>query len=266
MAYADELRVAKAAAKTAGATMEQYRQDGFAVDRKSAYNDLVTGADRACQEQIIDTINAEFPEDGFLAEENDRRPDGEDRVWVIDPIDGTRNYAHDLPLYCTSIALRDGDEVVVGAVYAPRTDALFTAVRGEGAWLNGDMIATSDRDQMRGALIAARMSDYTPDIHDMERAILEDLLERDASFRRIGSAALDLCHVAAGRFDGHILVTINEWDVAAGGLIVEEAGGSFRRQDAVVDGQIETVATNGLLTADITAIVDRHVSREQIQA
>lgn len=261
MQYEEELAVATGAAREAGRVMEEYQQDGFSIDRKSAYSDLVTDADHACQERIIEVIESEFPRDGVLAEENEVRPDGEDRVWIIDPIDATRNFAHGLPLYCTSVALTVGGESVVGAVYAPRTDELFSAVRGEGAWLNGESITVSDRGEMRDALIAARMSDYTPVIRDAEANILKDLLGDGASFRRIGSAALDLCYVAAGYTDAHILLTINPWDVAAGRLIVEEAGGTFREKEAVTGPYLETVATNGHLQETIVDIVDRHTAR-----
>lgn len=243
--------------------MEEYRQDGFDIDRKSAYSDLVTEADTACQEQIIDIIHEEFPEDGILAEENDRTPDGEDRVWVIDPIDGTRNFAHGFPSYCTSIALKTEEGTQVGVVYAPRIDELFSAVRGEGAWLNSHKITVSDRSEMRDALVAARIGDYTRTVHTMEADLLQDLLNDGASFRRIGAAALDLCHVASGRLDGHVLVTINEWDVAAGRLIVEEAGGAYRERDAVVEPYLEIVASNGVLQERLTSSLDKHIDRYQ---
>ncbi|MDY6766298.1 MAG: inositol monophosphatase family protein, partial [Candidatus Nanohaloarchaea archaeon] len=131
---------------------------GFDIERKSSYTDLVTEADHAVQETVVETIAAEFPGDGFLAEEDDLRPEGEDRVWVIDPIDGTTNFAHGFPYYCTSIALQVDGEPVVGVVNRPPQEELFTAVRGGGASLNGTPIKVSGVDDLRDGLIAARLT------------------------------------------------------------------------------------------------------------
>ncbi|MDY6766226.1 MAG: inositol monophosphatase family protein, partial [Candidatus Nanohaloarchaea archaeon] len=161
MAYERELAVAKEAARNAAAVMARHQRDGFSIERKSSYTDLVTAADREAQQVIVDTIQAEFPDDGFLGEENDLRPDGEDRVWVIDPIDGTTNFAHGFPYYCTSIGLTVDGERTVGAVNVPPQDEMFTAVRGHGAELNGDPIETSDVDQLKDALVAARIADWS---------------------------------------------------------------------------------------------------------
>lgn len=259
MAYDDELAVAKRAARDAGRIMQEYRETGFEVGRKSAYADLVTEADIACQQHIIETISEAFPEDGFLAEENDRVPDGQDRVWVIDPIDGTRNFTHGFPFYCTSIALKVDEDVVVGVVYTPVQDELFSAVKDDGAELNGDQITVSDTDALRDALIVTRMSDYTASIHQIEHDILQALLDAGASFRRPGAAALDMCQVAAGRVDGHVLVTINEWDIAAGSLIVEEAGGAVEIRDAVTGDYLELVASNGSLQDELGALLEKYV-------
>lgn len=256
MDYAKELEVAKTAAREAGEIMEEYHENGFEISRKSAYSDLVTEADMACQDAIIDIIRESFPDDGFLAEENDQIPDGQNRVWVIDPIDGTRNYTHGFPMYCTSIALKVDGESVVGVVYAPRLDELFSAVRGEGAWLNGEPIQVSHTDEMRDALVIARISDYTPAIRDMETDLLRSLLEQGASFRRPGTAALDMCMVACGRMDGHVLLTINEWDIAAGRLIVKEADGAARVRDAAVGDYLELVASNGNIQEKLVTFLD----------
>lgn len=259
MTYSDELQAGKEAAREAGRIMEEHRADGLDLKRKSTYTDIVTDADVACQEAIIDTISDAFPDDGFLAEENEMTPDGESRVWVIDPIDGTTNFSHGFPSYCTSIALQVDGETQAGVVYAPRRDELFAAERGKGATLNGNDIRVSDVDDFRDALVLTRLSDRNPDILERENTFLRELLQYPSSFRRPGSAALDLCHVACGRADAHALVTINEWDIAAGALIVEEAGGSVRTQEAIVDGYVEIVDSNGTLQTELEALFDKHV-------
>lgn len=258
-----ELAVATEAAREAGRVMEEYRADGVSVERKETYTDLVTDADREAQRTIIERIRDEFPGDGIKAEEDDVRPDGEDRVWVIDPIDGTTNFAHGLPFYCTSIGLRVEGERTVGAVYAPPQDELFTAVQGSGAELNGEPITVSATDALEDALVITRVSGRFDGetYRDMEIAFLRDLLQQPSSFRRPGVAALDLCMVAAGRADGYAVISLSEWDIAAAALILEEAGGAARIQESCVDGYLEIVGSNGRIQDDLTEVFDRHVER-----
>ncbi|MDY6774340.1 MAG: inositol monophosphatase family protein, partial [Candidatus Nanohaloarchaea archaeon] len=182
-----------------------------------------------------------------------------DRVWVNDPIDGTKNFTHGFPYYCSSIALKEGDEVKVGAIISPPRDELFTAVKGEGAWLDGEEISVSGAESLEDSLIIARVSDLYEEERDTETAFLRDLLSQPSTFRRPGAAALDLAHVAAGRADGQALVAINEWDIAAGTLLVEEAGGEVRiQQSEVVDGYLELVDSNGKIQDRLEEVFDRH--------
>lgn len=262
MAFEEELAVAKRAARAAGEVMERYRSDGFSVERKSAYTDLVTEADEAVQERVVEEIRSEFPGDGFLGEENDLSPDGEDRVWVIDPIDGTTNFVHGFPYYCTSIGLRVEGEEQVGVVYAPRQDELFAARRGGGATLDGDPIETSGVTELADALVVGRLTNWGNNprrVKRAEAAFLDDLVDRPSSFRRPGAAALDLANIAAGRLDATAQVTICDWDVAAGRVLLEEAGGAVRLRDAIVDGYLELVATNGPLQDELERVFDRNV-------
>ncbi|MDY6769565.1 MAG: inositol monophosphatase family protein [Candidatus Nanohaloarchaea archaeon] len=262
MEFEQELDVAVTAAERAAEVMARYRREGFEVERKTSYTDLVTEADRECQEVIVETIQEEFPGDGFLGEEDGLRPDGEDRVWVIDPIDGTTNFAHGFPWYCSSIGLRVDGERTVGVVNVPPQDELFTAVRGEGAFMNGEPISPSGVKDIRDGLIVARIADWSGvegDLKGLESRLLNDLLSTPTSFRRPGAAAVDLCNVAAGRVDGQLLVVINEWDVAAGALVLEEAGGTARIQDAVFDDYIEIVSSNGHIQDELEEVFDRHV-------
>ncbi len=261
MEFQDELSVAKDAANEAGRIMQEHQENGFDISRKSAYNDIVTDADYACQEHIVKTIHEAFPDDGFLTEEDTELPAGENgRQWIIDPIDGTKNFVHQFPHYCTSIALEVDGTMQVGVVYAPVQDNLFYAVRGDGAYLNGEQIQVSAVDALQDALIITRVTDWNQsELIERETAFLHALLDIPSSFRRPGSAALDLCYVACGYADGHALVTINKWDVAAGQLIVEEAGGVCRHQTAVFDGYIETVASNGRIHTALTQLFDNHI-------
>ncbi|MCJ7479201.1 MAG: inositol monophosphatase [Candidatus Nanohaloarchaeota archaeon QJJ-7] len=263
MKFERELEVAKEAARKAGEVMEHYQENGFSVERKKTYNDLVTEADHEAQEVIVETIEDEFPEDGFLAEENDLRPEGEERVWVIDPIDGTKNFTHGFPFYCSSIALKEAGDVKVGAIISPPRNEFFTAVRGEGAWLDGEKLEVSEVGDLKDSLIIARISDMYEEERDIETDFLRDLLQQPSTFRRPGSAALDLGQVAAGRADGHALVAINEWDIAAGTLLIEEAGGTVRVQDSdVVDGYLEIVDSNGRIQDSLMEVFDRY-ARDQ---
>ncbi|MDY6766085.1 MAG: inositol monophosphatase family protein [Candidatus Nanohaloarchaea archaeon] len=261
MSVEQELAVATDAAQRAGEVMERHREGGVSVERKSSYTDLVTEADRECQQVIVETIREEFPDDGFLGEENDLRPDGEDRVWVVDPIDGTTNFAHGFPYYGTSIALTVDGKRTVGVVNVPPQGDLFTAVQGQGAQLNGDPIQTSETGQLKDALVAARIADWSTvdgDMQGLETRLLRDIIDTPSSFRRGGAAAVDLCNIAAGRLDGQALLVINQWDIAAGALIVAEAGGAVRVQDAVFGDYLELVASNGAIQDELEEVVDRH--------
>lgn len=260
MSFEKELAVAKDAARKAGDIMERYRREGFEVERKNAYTDLVTGADRECQEVIVDTIREEFPDDGFLGEEDGLQPDGEERVWVIDPIDGTTNFVHGYPHYCTSIALQEDGESVVGVVYNPARDELFTAVRGDGAALNGEPISVSAVDKMTDAMVVSRLLSYekAEGMKETELQLLGVLNAIPVSFRRPGAAALDLSYVAAGRFDGHCITATHPWDIAAGSLMVEEAGGTTRVRESVFTG-LEIVDSNGKIQDELEEVFDRNV-------
>lgn len=266
MKYEAELEVAIDAAAKAAKVMQEYQKDGFSIDRKETYTDRVTAADIECQEIIVDHLSDHFPEDGFLAEEDGLTPEDEDRVWVIDPIDGTNNYTHGLPYYCTSIALRIDNTSMIGVVYSHVNDELFCAVRGEGAWLNGDPIQVSSVNELRDALVAARLTDTEKEngkLYEREERFMNELLATPSSFRHIGSAALDACYVACGRLDGQVLATINEWDIAAGRLIIEEAGGTFRQQDAIFDEYTEFIASNGELQDRLETVFDETVRADE---
>jgi myo-inositol-1(or 4)-monophosphatase len=217
------------------------------VDKKSAI-DLVTEIDVEIERQFRALIAERFPEHVVLGEEfgsvNTAR-----HTWVFDPIDGTTNYAHGLPIFCSSLALEIDGEAVVGAVYDPNRRELFTAERGLGAWMNGVPLRVS----RTGALIDSLLvTGFHYDVHTSRDDLIElfsALLGRARAVRRLGSAAIDLCYVAAGRFDGFWEKKLQAWDVAAGALIVAQAGGMMTSMDgsAYRSQEGSVLATNGLI-------------------
>jgi myo-inositol-1(or 4)-monophosphatase len=247
----DEIRVlAEGLARSAGAIQRNRYEGEFEVRTKSASIDLVTDVDHACEELIIETLNATRPDDAILAEEGG----GEDHAdaewrWVVDPLDGTTNYAHGYPRFCVSIGVEYRGAGAVGVVYDPMLDELYSAVRGEGATLNGRPIHVSREADIGQAILG---TGFAYDVHRSEEDNINHftaMVKTARALRRDGSAALDLCYVAAGRFDGFWELKLHPWDVAAGILIVEEAGGrtsDFSGAESCRTGR-ETVASNGHL-------------------
>ncbi|MBO6621458.1 MAG: inositol monophosphatase [Balneola sp.] len=225
--YQKELETAKEAAKKASEIIHYYSSSrSFNVELKGK-NDLVTEADVASEKEIIRVIKKEFPEDDFLAEESNTKtklPDG--RVWIIDPIDGTTNFAHGFPIYCISIALWVDGVPKMGLVNEVANGELFWATEGEGAYLDGKELKVSDQIDPSKSLIGTGFP-YTAFEHvDDYLNLLKSLMKNTHGLRRPGAASYDLCCVAAGRFDGFFEYGLSPWDVAAGALIIQEAGGS----------------------------------------
>ena len=215
--------------------------------RKKGEIDLLTEADLGAEKAIIRVIQHHFPDHAILAEES-RPLQGTSRYqWVIDPVDGTTNYAHAIEHYAISIALTLDAKVVLGIVLNPETDELFTAVTGKGAFLNNQPITASKTESVSDSLLATGFPYNFKDIYDAVMVRFSNCLLAAQGIRRFGSAALDLCYVACGRFDGYWEQNLNPWDTAAGFLMVEEAGGSvtdFSNQPYWIDKK-EILATNG---------------------
>lgn len=211
--------------------------------------DLVTNFDRQAQDLIFDRLSAAFPDHGFLAEEGLSRREKSEFRWVFDPLDGTTNFAHRFPIFTVSIALERRGTVVLGVVYDPMREEMFQAVEGEGAWLNGRTIRISDVADLDGSLLATGFPYDLRESPVNNIAHFNHFLTRAQAIRRCGSAALDLCYVACGRFDGFWELKLKPWDQAAGALIVEEAGGrvsDFAGGAFDISGQ-ECLASNGLV-------------------
>jgi len=190
---------------------------------KSTATDLVTAFDRAAEATIADGLAAARPGDAIVGEEGTDRPGTSGIEWYVDPIDGTTNFVYDLPLWSTSVAAGDAAGMLVGAVYAPVLGELFTATRGGGANLNGRPINASDRADLALALVATGFA-YAAERRRAQARILTEVIGHVRDVRRLGSAALDLCYVAAGRYDAYFETGLNPWDSAAGELIAVEAG------------------------------------------
>ena len=242
------LELAERLAREAGKLQSERYETAIEIRTKSSSTDLVTEVDHACEALIVDALTAERPDDSVLAEEGRGRddPDAAWR-WIIDPIDGTTNYAHGYPRFCVSIGVEREGIRTVAVIHDPLLDEQFSAVRGEGATLNGRPLRVSEVDELEHALMATGFA------YDVRRNPRDNVnhfiafLKRSRALRRDGSAALDLAYVAAGRFDGFWELRLHAWDVAAGLLLVEEAGG---RVSSLTGGPpppsgAETLASNG---------------------
>ena len=261
MSEREEIRaLAEEIARAAGAIQRARYETELTVRTKSASIDLVTEVDHACEALCIERIHAARPGDSILAEEGGGgdKP-GATWRWVIDPLDGTMNFAHGYPRFCVSIGVELEGRAEVGVVYDPLLDELFAATRGQGATRNGRPIRVSGVRELGKALLA---TGFAYDVHrsiDDNIAHFADFVKRARGLRRDGSAALDLCYVAAGRFDGFWELKLHAWDVAAGNLMVEEAGGrtsDFAGNPASGDGR-QTVASNGAIHEAMLALLRR---------
>ena len=244
---ARELEVAVAAAEAAGEVL----RSGFGREQTVRYKgevDLVTEVDERAEGVIGEVLREAFPGYGMLAEEGGRRLGEGDSRWIVDPLDGTTNYAHGLPIFAVSIALERAGEVILGVVHDPMREETYVAERGGGATLNGEPLRVSDTDEPIRALL---VTGFPYDRADMWAAVelFGRLTELTQDVRRLGAAALDLCYVAAGRLDAYYEKGLHAWDVAAGSLILKEAGGritDYRGREIDLEGR-EIVASNGLL-------------------
>ena len=254
-----EREAAERIAREAGAEiLRRYLPSGQTeVEVKGRARDLVTGADRAAEALVLERLRAAFPGDGIVSEET--RPEylREGRVWVVDPLDGTVNFAHGIPLFSVSIGLLVDGEPVAGAVHAPRLEETFTSSRGEGTTLNGAPVRVSGQIDLAKSLLVTGFPYQRNEVvrNNMDNFVRLALHARGV--RRLGSAALDLAFVACGRFDGYWELWLSPWDVAAGIGLVREAGGrveGLHGEGDPVTGE-SLVATNGLIHAALDGMV-----------
>ena len=235
------------------------RKSGFSVSKKGEI-DLVTEVDLECERMCRAVIAERFPDHDILAEELDAgaaEPRGSRYRWVFDPLDGTTNYAHGLPIFCASLGLEIDGRVEVGAIFDPSRRELFTAERGEGAYLNGSAMAVSGASTLIDSMLVTGFPYDVQQRHGDLVEVFGAFLGRARAVRRLGSAAIDLCYVAAGRFDGFWEQHLKPWDVAAGALIVEEAGGRVTGIDGSPfdPAAAHLVASNALVHDQILAVI-----------
>jgi myo-inositol-1(or 4)-monophosphatase len=248
-------------AREAGALQRQRFGEPRQIQTKSTAIDLVTDVDRACDALVRERVRAAFPDDGLLTEESVEHDGQSAWRWIVDPLDGTTNYAHGFPHFAISIAAEFEGRVQLGVIYDPIRDELFHAQRGAGSWRNGIPMRVSDAEKLERSLLA---TGFSYDVHSVENENLEyfaRFIRRAQAVRRAGSAALDLAYVACGRFDGFWELSLHPWDVAAGLLMIEEAGGTASDFDGgpVPADASRVLASNGRVHAAMIEVLRRAV-------
>ena len=250
------MSVAWEAATAAGTLIREHWQKPKSIDYKGAI-DLVTSVDRQSEQRIVELLRNHFPDHSILAEEETNWVGTEGRHrWIIDPLDGTTNFAHSYPQFSVSIALECDGEVILGLVYDPLRGECFKAVKGEGATLNGNSIRTSTVKELDKALLATGFPYDQREKADFYLSFFKAFMTRSQGIRRNGSAALDLCYVACGRIDGFWELKLRPWDTAAATLIVEEAGGrlsDLSGKKFSIWGE-ETLASNGAIHDEMASV------------
>lgn len=249
-------------AKTVGAFIRAERQT-FSYNKAEVkgLNDLVSYVDKSSEEQLVALLSAVLPEAGFITEE-DTRNEKKIYNWIIDPLDGTTNFIHGIPCYAVSIALEHEGDVILGVVYEVVHDECFSAYRNGGAFLNGNPISVSERKNLSESLVATGFPIYNFSRIDAYLKALTHLMKHTHGLRRIGSAATDLCYVACGRVDAYFEYNLNAWDVAAGALIVKEAGGNicdFSKGNNWLFGR-EVIASNKNLQVEFESLISETFS------
>jgi myo-inositol-1(or 4)-monophosphatase len=243
-------------ARQAGAILRYGVEQERQVQSKG-YADVVTDIDKASEELLVGAINKRYPDHAIVAEEGSNSDGQSEYTWVIDPLDGTLNYLHGLPIYCVSVGVLRAGQPFIGVVYDPTRDELYTAERGQGAYLNGRRLRVSATNELQRALLTTGFPYNRFSQNDNNLREFAHILLHVQDVRRPGSAALDLCYAAAGRSDGHWELGLKPWDVAAGALIVHEAGGRLSDWQGN-EWQIGTdrlLATNGLIHQEMLGLL-----------
>jgi len=256
------LNIAVKAARRAGSIITRASEDiGSLTINDKGYNDFVTEVDLASEKEIIRVLKASYPDHAFLGEETGLTHQA-DNVWIIDPLDGTTNFLHGFPQYCISIALEEKGEITQAVIYDPNRNDLFTATKGQGAFLNQRRMRVSNKSKLKESILGTGFPFRDFQHLPVYLKIFEDVVRGTSGIRRPGSAALDLAYVAAGWFDGFFEINLSKWDIAAGGLLVTEAGGivsDFSEKDGWLEsGNI--VATNPKIYDPLVKIIQSHIT------
>lgn len=231
------------------------------IEKKPGKNNFVTEIDRKSEQIIIETIKKAFPSHNILSEEMGEENNNSDCTWIIDPLDGTTNFVHDYLQYSISIGFKEGDKITHGVIFDPNRNDLYKAEIGKGAYLNDSRLRVKKTSYLEDALLGTGFPTYDMSIVDKYLAIFKDMLLNTAGQRRAGSAALDLAYVAAGYLDGFWEFSLKPWDIAAGYILVKEAGGLVtdfhRTQELWTNGSI--VAANPKLLPEILKVIQKHL-------
>lgn len=253
------LNIAIKAARRAGSIIQRGARD---LDRLTVIHkgpkDFVSEVDKAAEAAIVDTLLEAYPDHGILAEEGsvNSKVKNPDNIWIIDPLDGTTNYAHGYPCFCVTLALEHDGEIVIGVTFDPTRNELFAAERGSGASLNNKPIHVSETEELGNALIVTGFPYDFKRREDFARHLTQFLLN-SRGVRRDGSAAIDMAYVACGRFDGFWEEGLNPWDMAAGVLLIEESGGQISRYDGSKFDLYSPpiLASNGLIHSQMSSVL-----------
>jgi myo-inositol-1(or 4)-monophosphatase len=245
------------ATKAGAAEIMRFFGNEFKVSNKAGVNNLVTEADHAAEKAILDVIKSKFPDHQILAEETGEIKQDSTYKWVIDPIDGTVNFAHGIPLNCVSIGIEHEGEIILAAVFNPHLNEFYFAEKGKGATLNDKTIRVSDQTHTIKACLVTGFPYTYINATNGPLEIFERFIRKGVPVRRLGSAAIDLCWVAAGRFDGFYEHKLEPWDSAAGYLIVEEAGGKVTDHEGKKFSiyQHKVLATNGKIHEEMLGVM-----------
>jgi len=234
------LNIAVKAARRAGAIINRASQDiGTLTIKSKNYNDFVSEVDVAAERVIIGTLKDAYPDHGFLGEESGSSENQSDFIWIIDPLDGTTNFLHNFPQYCVSIALQHKGEITQAVIYEPNRNDLYTATKGRGAFLNDKRIRVSKCDKLQESLVGTGFPFRDFKHLDTYLSMFKSMLQKTSGIRRPGSAALDLAYVANGSLDAFWEIGLSPWDIAAGALLVQEAGGIISNLNGK-DGWLES--------------------------
>jgi len=253
----DHIRRIAVAAAQEGAAVLHSRLGRLSDIQKKSATDLVTEADKASEKRILEIIRSAFPDHGILAEESGTNEGSTHLQWIIDPLDGTTNFAHELGVFSVSVAFKINDDVVVGVVLDPLRGELYWSVAGEGAWLNNRPISVSQTEAVADSLLVTGFPYNFEEHLDTIMLRFTNCLKAAQGMRRLGSAALDLCYVACGRFDGFWEQELKAWDTAAGMLIAREAGARITdfQDQPYTPGDRELLATNGHIHREMMSLM-----------
>jgi myo-inositol-1(or 4)-monophosphatase len=257
------LNVAIKAAREAGKIITRASYDVGAIKvHVKDVNDFVSEVDRSAEETIINILRDAYPDHGFFGEESGKSNEEADSIWIIDPLDGTTNFLHNFPAYCVSIALQEKGVLTQAVIYDPVHNDLFTATRGRGAFLNNKRIRVTNRSKLQESLISTGFPFKDFSYFDTYIDIFKDMAKKTSGLRRPGSAALDLAYVAAGYSDGFFEMNLSAWDIAAGALLVQEAGGivgDFEGNESWIEtGHI--VAGNAKVFSQMLQVIHPHLT------